>query len=64
MKLVVYNIAGQKVKTLVDEHQSAGHKTVVWNGRDENGDQVASGVYLYKLQEGKCSAVKKMLLVK
>ncbi len=64
VKLVVYNIAGQKVRTLVDGHQCAGHKTVIWNGRNENGDQVASGVYLYKLQAEKSSATKKMLLVK
>jgi hypothetical protein len=48
----------------VDEYQPAGNKTVIWDGRDEEGELVASGVYLYRLQAGESSAVKKMLLVK
>jgi hypothetical protein len=64
VRLSVYNLLGQKVKTLVDEHQSAGHKTVWWDGKDEKGDQVASGVYLYRLEAEKFSEVKKMLLLK
>jgi hypothetical protein len=63
-ELVIYNIAGQRVKTLVDEYQPAGYKTVLWDGLDEDGDQVASGVYFYKLQADESCAVKKMLLMK
>ncbi len=63
-KLVIYNIVGQRVRTLVDEYQPAGYKTVLWDGLDENGDQVASGVYFYKLQADESCAVKKMLLMK
>jgi thermitase len=64
VKLIVYNIAGQKVKTLVDDHQSSGHKTVQWDGKDENGDPAASGIYLYRIDAGEFSEVKKMMLVK
>lgn len=64
VRLIIYNILGKKVKTLVDELQSAGYKTAWWDGKDEKGDLVASGVYLYRLEADKFSEVKKMLLVK
>ncbi len=64
VKLVIYNVLGQKIKTLVDEFQSAGHKVVWWDGKDERGDQVASGVYFYRLKADEFSEAKKMLLVK
>jgi hypothetical protein len=64
VKLVIYNVMGQKVKTLVDEEQSAGYKTVWWDGRDNRGDQVASGVYFYRLEADSFSQVRKMMLIK
>jgi len=64
VKLVIYNVLGQKVKTLVNESQSAGYKTAWWDGKDENGEQVASGLYFYRLEADKFSEVKKMMLVK
>ncbi|MCK4223592.1 MAG: T9SS type A sorting domain-containing protein [candidate division Zixibacteria bacterium] len=64
VKLVIYNILGEKVKTLVDEHQFAGYQVIWWDGKDERGDKVASGVYFYRLEAEKFSEVKKMLLVK
>jgi flagellar hook assembly protein FlgD len=45
VRLVIYNVLGQRVKTLVDESQSAGYKTEWWDGRDEKEDGVASGIY-------------------
>ena len=64
VKLIVYNLLGQKVKTLVDEHQSAGHKTVWWDGKDESRGAVASGAYFYRIDADEFSKVKKMMLVK
>jgi hypothetical protein len=64
VKFVVYNITGQKVITLVDERQSAGRKTVRWDGKDEKGNPLASGVYFYRLEADKFIEVKKMSLVK
>ncbi len=64
VRLVVFNVLGQKVKTLVDEHQTMGYNTVWWDGKDENGDQAASGIYFYRLEADKFSEVKKMMLVK
>jgi hypothetical protein len=64
VNLSVYNVLGQKVKTLVDELQTAGFKTVHWNGKDDKGEEVSSGVYFYKLKAGDYSETKKMILLK
>ena len=64
VKLTVYNLLGQTVKTLVDEYQSAGSRRVTWDGTDEQGNKVASGVFLYKLQAGSLTDTKKMILMK
>jgi len=60
----VYNIKGQKVKTLVNGERGAGSHTIVWDGNDADGRAVSSGVYFYRLNVGEYSAVKKMLLMK
>jgi subtilisin family serine protease len=65
VNLFIYNIIGQKVRILVEGSQSAGSHAVSWDGTDENGQQVASGIYLYQLStiDG-VSQVKKMILLK
>ncbi len=62
--LSVYNIKGQKVKTLVNESIPAGEQSIIWNGRDSNGKRVGSGVYFYKMEAGDFQKVKKMILIK
>ena len=62
--IIVYNIAGQQVATLVNEIKPAGSYHVDWDGRDQHGQTVASGVYLYELQAGEYADTKKMLLLK
>jgi len=57
--LVVYNIAGQKIKTLLNEEQQAGYHECVWDGKD-----VASGIYFYRLQAGDFVQTRKMVLLK
>ncbi len=64
VNISVYNIKGQLVKTLVNEHQVAGNHDVVWNGDDNNGKQTTSGVYFYKITNGNRTETKKMLMVK
>jgi len=64
VKLAIYNILGQHVRTLVDEEKPEGTYRVYWNGRDKNGQAVPSGVYFYRLQAGDFSEVKKMILLK
>lgn len=60
----VYNISGQRVATLVDEVKPAGSYHVDWAGKDQHGEAVASGVYLYELQAGEYVDTRKMLLLK
>jgi hypothetical protein len=65
VKLSVYNIRGQNVRTLVKEPMNAGMHTVVWNGRDDNAHPVASGIYFCRLElNGKPALTHKMLLLK
>lgn len=64
VKLDIFNIMGQKTITLIDANQSAGVKKVIWDGRDQNGKQVASGMYFYRLQSGEKEVVRKMSLIK
>jgi hypothetical protein len=60
----VFNIAGQKVRTLVNQSKPAGTYRVVWDGRNDAGKTVATGVYLYRIQTGDHIETKKMLLLK
>ena len=60
----VYNVRGQKIKTLVNDNLPAGEYEVKWNGNDDNGSSVASGIYFYKLRSGNDSQTKKMVLMK
>jgi hypothetical protein len=64
VKIAIYNIRGQRVKQLVNEHQKAGHKSVVWDGTNDNEKAVASGVYFYRIQASDFVSTKKMLLLK
>lgn len=64
VKLAVYNVAGQMVKTLVNRPQMAGRYTVTWNGRDESGRRAATGVYFYRLTTDGTSASRTMNLIK
>jgi PKD repeat protein len=63
-QLEIYNMLGQKVKTLINERQPAGYHSVVWDGRDDKGNPVASGIYLYHLKVGKSVTIRKMVLMK
>jgi hypothetical protein len=62
--LDVYNLQGQKIRTLVAKEQKAGYYSVVWDGRNEAGQTVSSGLYLYRVQAGSFVATHKMLLIK
>ena len=62
--LRIYNLLGQKVRTLVDEPKWAGDYTVQWNGKNDQGEQLASGVYFYLLKVGENTLAKKMVLLK
>jgi M6 family metalloprotease-like protein len=63
-ELVVYNLLGQKVSTLVNGHLEAGEHSVIWDGKDKSGNPVASGVYFYTILSDNNFASKKMTLVR
>ncbi len=64
VRLEVFNLLGQRVRTLVNGDMEAGYKTVVWDGKDESGKAVSSGIYLYKLSATGFEKSQKMLLLK
>jgi hypothetical protein len=64
VRLTVFNILGQEVTTLVNQTQAAGTYTVEWNGRDQSGMSVASGLYLYRLDLPDRAESRKMILVR
>ena len=64
VSLVVYNVAGQKVRTLVNAFEAAGYKTVTWNGANQSGENVASGLYFLRLETASGTAVKRATLLK
>ena len=68
INLEIFNIKGQKVKTLAEGNRSAGFHTIVWNGKDNNSRTSASGLYFYKMvsegNSGRYTSTKKMILLK
>jgi len=65
VNLIIYNIKGQLLKTLVNESFESGSHSVIWDGKDNKGNSVSSGVYFYQLKvNNKTEGIKKMLLLK
>ncbi|MCK5618654.1 MAG: hypothetical protein KAJ17_04600, partial [Candidatus Krumholzibacteria bacterium] len=63
-RLVVYDVRGARVRTLVDETAMGGKYTVAWDGRNDQGQSVGSGVYFYRLAGRHFTQTRKMLLLK
>jgi len=64
VELVIFNMTGQKVRTLVSGKQDAAFYKIVWDGRNDLGENVASGMYFYRLVSGSFSKIEKMTLIK
>ncbi len=65
IKVEVFDILGSKIATLIENQElSAGQKKLIWNGKNDNGIQMVSGAYLYRISSGKFSISKKMMLLK
>ena len=64
IELAIYNLAGQQVAQLVRDIRPAGRHAVRWDGRNDQGQALASGVYLYRLRAGDSVQVRKLLLLK
>jgi hypothetical protein len=62
--LKVYNTMGEKINTLVEERQVSGEYTINWDGKDNRGRAVASGIYILELQSGRFKQSRRMILLK
>ena len=64
VRLCLYNLCGQLIRTLVDGHRPAGSYSVAWDGKDDTGRDVASGVYLYRIQTDAGTITRKMMMLR
>jgi hypothetical protein len=64
IKVVVYDMLGKAIRTLVQGQVTAGTHTVTWDGQDQNGNKVSTGLYIYRLESKSVTLARKMLLVK
>ncbi len=64
VSLTIYNARGQEVSKLINEVQSGGEYSVVWNGEDKNGLEATSGIYFYCLMANEFISIKKMVLIR
>jgi hypothetical protein len=62
--LTIYNILGQRVRMLVEGRLAAGSQTVSWDGKDDKGNDLSSGIYFYQLRAGEMSETKRLVLLK
>ena len=62
--IIIYDMLGRQVKTLINQTQDAGFKSVVWNATNDYGKPVSAGIYLYQIQAGEYISTKKMVLLK
>lgn len=64
VNLGIYDLTGRLIRTLVDEPQNAGYYQVSWDGKDNAGEKISSGIYLYRIEVGTYTSVKKMILMR
>ena len=64
VNITIYDMLGRHVKTLVNQDQVAGYKSVIWNATNDYGKPVSAGIYLYQIQAGEYITTKKMVLLK
>ena len=64
VNIIIYDMLGRQVRTLVNTTQNAGYKSVIWNATNNQGNPVSAGVYLYQIHAGDFVQTKKMVLLK
>ena len=64
VEINIYNVRGQLIRTLVNGYVNGGRHNVVWNGLNDNGNPVGSGVYFYRMTAGEYQSVRRMMLIK
>ena len=62
--ITIYDVVGRKIRTIVNEQQDSGKRSIIWNAKDENGQPVSAGIYLYQIQAGDFVQTKKLILIK
>ena len=62
--ITIYDVLGRKVRTIVNEQQDSGQRSIIWNAKDKNGQPVSAGIYLYQMQAGDFVQTKKLILIK
>ena len=62
--IIIYDMLGRKVKTLINKTQDAGYRSIIWNATNDYGRPVSAGIYLYQIQAGEYMRTKKMVLLK
>jgi len=63
-RIYIYNALGQRIRTLLEKEQEQGVYQVIWNGRDDHGNQVTNGIYFYRIMNSGSMETKKMLMLK
>ena len=64
VSLSIYDLLGRRVRTLASEHLPSGYKSVLWDGRNDSGEDVASGIYFYQLRVRDFSETKTLVILK
>ena len=64
VKIDIYDIRGRKVKSLLNQHQEAGFKSIQWNALNDLGERLGSGMYFYRIETSDFNKTKKMILLK
>mgnify|MGYP000020537131 FL=1 len=64
VNIIIYDMLGRQVRTLINQTQDAGYKSIIWNATDDYGKPVSAGIYLYTIKAGDYSQTKKMVLLK
>jgi len=64
VQLAIYNVLGQRIRTLIDEPRAAGIYEAEWDGTNDGGFRVSTGIYFYKLETATYAETRKMILVK
>ena len=64
VNIIIYDMLGRKIRTLINEQQDPGYKSLIWNATNDYGKPVSAGIYLYQIQAGEYIQTKKMVLLK
>ncbi|MBI5727202.1 MAG: T9SS type A sorting domain-containing protein, partial [Ignavibacteriales bacterium] len=64
VEITIYNVMGEKIRTLVRENQQAGYYSATWDGKNEFGHSISSGIYIYSMNAGKFQSTKKLTFLK